>query len=217
MLIPPNDYAILLLMCVGTYFIFPVQCKNLYMLLFKRKEYVVCHVIQTATRKPVTVLAIPDSKNGFQTRIWKKKTYNLNPEHSNYAENGRLHFIFLEESNMPLKTSKVEEINDSAIIYKHKGKICLNVSDDLSQVKFEPWKDADFLIYSDEIDEGMYSKSHNVLHGDQKPWMIILATLAVLIAMIGLYYSYTQVQEISPLVHAIYDKVSPQNITVMGR
>ena len=214
-----NTDIYLLVVMLSTAFIvlFPIEAKNLFIMLKSRKDYVVCHVFRTATRKPVTIYAVPDVKSGYQTRIWKKKTYNLNPEHVNFVENGRLHFIFLEESNVPLKADRIQNLNPGEIIFTYNGKVYLNTDEQATQLKFEPWTKNDVLIFSDEVDTGINAKSHNVLHGDQSHIALILALIAVLVAVGTAIYVNSTVQDISPLIHVIYEKVQPANITINGR
>jgi hypothetical protein len=209
-------YQILALWAIAVAIIFRRTWKNLYVLLFYNKSFAVCHVRKSATRKAVIHYVVPDVANNYLTRVAGKKTYQLNPDNMAYRKKGRGHFILNEEDSMPLKFREIELVDEN-IIYKHGDRIYFKSDDKGKALKLEPRTDDDYIIGADRVDQGMYSKSLRILHGPEDKIAFYIALVAVLIALGAAIYSVYSIGQIMPLVQTIYEKVTPDMITITGK
>lgn len=214
------DTFLMLLVAAGIFYILFMRISNNALIaIFKRKSYVVCHVRKSATRKPVIYFVIPDVVNNYLTRVGGHKTYELNPDNSAYKENGRYHFILNEEDAMPLKFKEVE-IRDDSILYTKRdflgriSHIYFKADEKGKALKLDPRTDDDYIIGADRVDQGMYSKSHRILHGQENQWALYIALLALLIAIGAAIYGYYTISKIQPLVDVIYSKITPDSIQI---
>jgi len=195
------------------YLMFMRACNNAFIAIFKRKSYVVCHVRKSATRKPVIYFVIPDVVNNYLTRVGGRKTYQLNPDNASYKEKGRSHFIINEEDAMPLKFREIE-IRDDSILYRTKDHIYFKSDEKGKALKLDSRTDDDYIIGADRVDQGMYSKSLRILHGQEDKLAFYIALVALLIAIGAAIYGYYTINKIMPLVEVIYSKVTPENIQI---
>lgn len=187
--------------------------KNLFILIFYNKSFAVIHVRKAATRKAVIYYVVPDVTNNYLTRIGGKKIYQLNSDNIAYRKRGRAHFIVNEEDSMPIKFKEVE-LQDENIIYKHNDQIYFKSDDKGKALKLDPRTDDDYIIGADRVDQGMYSKSLRILHGQEDKIAFYIALAAVLIAVGTAAYSIYTINSISPMVQAIYDKITPDMISI---
>lgn len=206
-------YQILALWVIGAAIVFRRTWKNLYVLIFYNKSFAVAHVRKSATRKSVIHYIVPDVANNYLTRVAGKKTYQLNPDNTAYRKKGRGHFIINEEDSMPLKFRQVE-LTPENVIYEHAGKIYFKSDDAGIALKLEPRTDDDYIIGADRVDQGMYSKSLRILHGQEDKIAFYMALAAVLIALAAAAYAIYSIGQIMPLVESIYEKVTPDMITI---
>lgn len=212
----PIVYQLFVLWIIAAAVIWRRTWKNLFVLVFYNKSFAVVHVRKSATRKPVIHYVVPDVANNYLTRVGGKKIYQLNPDNIAYRKKGRGHFICNEEDSMPLKFREIE-LKDENIIYKHNDQIYFKSDDKGKALKLDPRTDDDYIIGADRVDQGMYSKSLRILHGQEDKIAFYIALAAVLIAIGAAAYSVYTINQVSPMIQAIYEKITPDMIQITGK
>lgn len=216
---------------------FPRQSNNIYLLTCRNKDFVVVHILKTATRKAVVYFAVPNVKDKFITHIFGKNSYDLHPDDANFIYKNRKHYVFNEEDFMPMKltkrwygtkksididatnksTVKTQLLDDKAVAFVYQGRVYYNSNDQLQPIEINPRVTDDYVWGSARVEQGVTAKSHRVLHGQESQLILLIAGIALLIAIAVAVYAVITIQDTRPLLDVIYAKVQPANITINGR
>ena len=166
-------YVLIILGCV--YFIIPRQVNNLIIRIFKRKQYVVCHMIRANTDfiDVYNIVPHPDKL----TDVGDKGAYNLDEKFSDSKRNGRLNFILHEGESIP----KILKEEEREIFYFRKAR----------KIKISfgfPEKD-DLLFQAKSVHNALSNNVAEYLFTKKKDVYYIILALIIAILIVALIYT----------------------------
>ncbi|MDD5407070.1 MAG: hypothetical protein PHE73_09055 [Sulfurovaceae bacterium] len=107
---------------VSLFMAFTRQGKNLYVQLFHRKKYVICHLKHLATDYMDVYRIVPEKD--YLTPV-SKGIYDLNPNYKLFEWKGRLHFL-LEENDVVPKYIQRKDTTEEILIQVNEVRTALN-------------------------------------------------------------------------------------------